>query len=605
MIGENGGMRGARGAKRRSAAVLLAVGLVAGLLTTAAVAGAGRASADDAAWPEICVPQTPVPLANPAQPFNTYSVPWTPGHTSNGTTVAQSPAPGSQIVDPATGQPGTWLDAQPYGDGVELDTWQWPAAGSYVSPFDNAHGTGTTTSSNGTITINDGSPTTPGYPAGITTPLLYPPGSTAGTPGTVEPFTSPDLQATVPGSPGNPSVTFATMPLRMNVLLPPGYADHPDASYPVLYLLGGSVSDTGFSGLWMGQGETNGVGLGPSIERDLWTASRDGHPMIVVMPDDSYSGKNMNWYGLDSQQAPTADGSPQNNPDDAPGFEPAPQWQSFFLDQVIPFVDSSYRTEATAAGRFVGGISAGGNAAMTYVGTVDAGQHSASGPYQDLGFGAAGSLSGALDWLTPGLDGDYPSFFAAGEGYWSGSNSGTVPKASATLDGPDPECSQGSGSTTSPAPPATPNPSEITDVWQPDDPVFQAKAWPDSQTRMFLISGEGNPLNIFDLGQWVEYYVGTMTENFAAALAGSPSPQNIWARSWSQYNTGFLDNSGGTPSGQTISATGAVNDCPFRPGHNCVNLYTGGTHSPAYWVPGMASFFRWLEPQANVAVGSG
>jgi S-formylglutathione hydrolase FrmB len=559
---------------KQAVRLLLAGSLAAGLLTTAAVAGAGRASADDLAWPEVCVPQTPVPLANPAQPFNTYSIPWRPGSTSNGTTAAQSPPPGSQIVDPATGQPGTWLDAQPYGDGVELDTWQWPAAGSYVSPFDNAHGTSATNS---------------------TTPLLYPPGSTAGTPGTVEPYTSPDLQATVPGSPGNPSVTFATMPLRMNVLLPPGYADHPDTSYPVLYLLGGAGGD--FSGyIWPGQGAP-----GPDTEQDLVAAAKAGHPMIVVVADVPSSGNDTNWYALDSQQAPTADGSPENNPDDAPGFEPAPQWRSFFLKQVVPFIDNQYRTEATASGRFIGGISAGGNAAMSYVGKVDADQHFGRGPYQNLGFGAAGSLSGSLDWLTPALIADFPTVIATAENlssYWSGSTSGTVPTASATLDGPDSVCAQGSGSTASPIFP--PNPSEITHVWQPNDPVFQAKAWPDSQTRMFLTSGEGNPFSL-DLAQQTEYYVGTMTENFAAALAGSPTPENVGSRFWTQYNTGFLDSSGGTPTGQTISATGAVNDCPFRPGHNCVNLYTGGTHSSAYWDPGMASFFRWLEPQANTS----
>jgi len=60
------------------------------------------------------------------------------------------------------------------------------ATGSYVSPFDNAHGTGTTTTFNmdgvptGTVN-NDGSTMPSGYPLSITTPLLYPPGSTAGT----------------------------------------------------------------------------------------------------------------------------------------------------------------------------------------------------------------------------------------------------------------------------------------------------------------------------------------------------------------------------------------------------------------------------------------
>jgi S-formylglutathione hydrolase FrmB len=560
---------------RRTARLLLAGGLASGLLAAGAAQGAGRASADNAAWPEICVAQAPVRLADPAQPFSTYSVPWAPPAPGAGTT-GQSPAAGSQITDPATGRPGTWLDAQPYGDGVELDTWQWPAAGSYVSPFDNAH---------------------PTSAQNFTTPLLYPPGAADGTPGTVEPYTSPDLRTTAPGSPGNPDVTFGTMPLRMNVLLPPGYADNPGTSYPVLYLLPGSGGDFS-SYVWPSQG-----GPGPSVEQDLVTAAKAGHPMIVVVADTPPDGFDMNWYGLDSQQAPTADGTSQNNPDDAPGFEPVPQWQSFFLKQVVPFVDGQYRTEATAAGRFIAGVSAGGNTAMSYVGKVDADQHSGTGPYRDLGFGAAGSFSGSTDWLTPALIADFPTLIASLENlapYWSGSASGTVPTASAALGGPDPDCAQGSGSTTSPAPPATPNPSEITDVWKPNDPVFQAQAWPDSQTNFFLTSGEGNPFSL-DLAQQTEYYVGTMTENFAAALAGSPAPENIWGRFWTQYNTGFLDNTGATPTGQAIGSTGQVNDCPFQAGRNCVNVYTGGTHSPAYWDPDFASFFRWLQPQANTA----
>jgi S-formylglutathione hydrolase FrmB len=323
--------------------------------------------------------------------------------------------------------------------------------------------------------------------------------------------------------------------------------------------------------------------------------------MIVVMADDSFAGINTNWYGLDSQQAPTASGAAENDPDDAPGFEPAPQWQDFFLDQVIPFVDSHYRAENTGSGRFIAGISAGAEAATSYAGYVDGDEHSGSGPYQHLAFGAAGSFSGADDWLSPGLDGDFPSVIAGMESYWSGSNAGTVPKAVSALDGPDNDCSQGSGSTTSPAPPAAANPSRLATVWQPNDPVFQAKAWPDSQTRMFLTSGEGNPLNVFDVGQIVEYYVGTATENFAAALAGSPAPQNITNRSWTQYNTGFTDNSGATPTGQAQSGTGTTNNCPFVPGKNCVNIYTGGTHSPSYWIPDLVSFFNWLEPQANTS----
>ena len=94
-----------------------------------------------------------------------------------------------------------------------------------------------------------------------------------------------------------------------------------------------------------------------------------GVPLISVAPNGSGRGWYTNWVN------PPAALGPQN-------------WETFHLDQVIPFVDANLRTIASRDGRAISGHSMGGFGAFHYA---------ESRP--DL-FGYVGSFSGGLDLLN-------------------------------------------------------------------------------------------------------------------------------------------------------------------------------------------------------------
>jgi S-formylglutathione hydrolase FrmB len=62
-----------------------------------------------------------------------------------------------------------------------------------------------------------------------------------------------------------------------------------------------------------------------------------------------------------------------------------PRWETYHLEQLIPWIDDTYRTVAAARGRAIAGLSMGGYGALSY-----AGRHPSL-------FAAAASFSGALD----------------------------------------------------------------------------------------------------------------------------------------------------------------------------------------------------------------
>ncbi len=111
----------------------------------------------------------------------------------------------------------------------------------------------------------------------------------------------------------------------VNVLLPEGYHDS-GKTYPVLYMLHGGNGDfTDFHKLGI---------------IDL-TAGKD---VIVVMPDASTG-----WY---SNPVHSSNG-PRN-------------WETFHINQLLPWVDSNFRTYAEYDGRAVSGFSMGGFGALKY-----------------------------------------------------------------------------------------------------------------------------------------------------------------------------------------------------------------------------------------------
>ncbi len=144
--------------------------------------------------------------------------------------------------------------------------------------------------------------------------------------------------------------------VRLRILLPADYtAGHAAgrARYPVLYLFHGT---SGGADDWIeaGNAEQTTAGL----------------PLIVVMPDAGFDGDGGGWF--------------TNWWDRSTALGPS-QWETFHIDELIPFVDANLRTVADRSGRAIAGLSQGGFGAFSY-----------AARHPDL-FAVAGSFSGAPD----------------------------------------------------------------------------------------------------------------------------------------------------------------------------------------------------------------
>lgn len=124
---------------------------------------------------------------------------------------------------------------------------------------------------------------------------------------------------------------YAAAGNRMHIYLPPDY-DSNAARYPVLYLNhGGGGDDTN----WTSE-SLKGGGSAQFILDNLIAAGK-AKPMIMVMP---------NTHGC-------ASGTPS-----APGKDDACTQE--YLKDIIPYVDSHYRTKANRENRALAGLSLGG-----------------------------------------------------------------------------------------------------------------------------------------------------------------------------------------------------------------------------------------------------
>lgn len=122
-------------------------------------------------------------------------------------------------------------------------------------------------------------------------------------------------------------------PVDMRILLPSGYARHHRRHYPVLYLLDGT---SGHAADWTQFGGA-----------EQTTA---GRPLIVVMPNIDLNGDGGGWCT-----------DWFNN-----GAHGKPEWETFHIDQLIPWVDRNLRTIAGRDGRAIAGLSQGGFCSMSY-----------------------------------------------------------------------------------------------------------------------------------------------------------------------------------------------------------------------------------------------
>ena len=154
-------------------------------------------------------------------------------------------------------------------------------------------------------------------------------------------------------------------PGRVRVLVPTDYFSS-SASYPVIYLLHGAGDDPC---AWT----THSDGQ-PSLES--FTASREalGDKVVIVMPDGgggdgTQANQQAGWY------------SDWFNG----GSFGAPRWESFHVDQLIPFIESHFRVQPGRRHRVVAGLSMGGFGAVSY-----------AARHPDM-FAAAYSFSGLVD----------------------------------------------------------------------------------------------------------------------------------------------------------------------------------------------------------------
>jgi S-formylglutathione hydrolase FrmB len=135
---------------------------------------------------------------------------------------------------------------------------------------------------------------------------------------------------------------------RVRVLTPANMDWSGSKRYPVLYLLHGAGGD---DTSWTAAGHAEAL-----------TA---GSHMIVVIPSSGSGGGYIDWYNE--------------------GRFGVPRWETYHVDQLLPWVDASYPTIGARAARAVIGLSMGGYGAIEY-----------AARHPDL-FAAAESFSGTLD----------------------------------------------------------------------------------------------------------------------------------------------------------------------------------------------------------------
>ena len=128
---------------------------------------------------------------------------------------------------------------------------------------------------------------------------------------------------------------------ELTVYVPPGYEDTRDRRYPVLYLLHGFAND---HHSWHRYGRANDI-------LDNLLAQRKTEPFLIVMPL-GYGGAQVNGDGTG---IPRPGGG-------APGGDPA-LYERDLLEDIIPMIDSKYRTIADRRHRAIVGFSMGGGQA--------------------------------------------------------------------------------------------------------------------------------------------------------------------------------------------------------------------------------------------------
>lgn len=118
--------------------------------------------------------------------------------------------------------------------------------------------------------------------------------------------------------------------VKYSVYLPSDY-EKSNRSYPVFYLLHGYTDN---ETAWVQFGEVN-------TAADIEIAKREVPPMIIVMPD-----AGLTWYIND--------------------YQGKVQYEDMFFNELIPFIEKTYRTRPLKEFRAIGGLSMGGYGSLIY-----------------------------------------------------------------------------------------------------------------------------------------------------------------------------------------------------------------------------------------------
>ena len=162
---------------------------------------------------------------------------------------------------------------------------------------------------------------------------------------------------------------------NLNIYTPPGYDKDKENRYPVLYIQhGGGEDERG----WAVQGKTN-------IILDNLIAQGKAVPMLVVIPNGNVSkpGKTAGGYNEEAMAA----------------------FKEELFENVIPFIESSYRTKPGAANRAIAGLSMGGGQAF-YTGLRNTDMVANVGVFSSGLFGGIGRQPAAVfdpETIIPGI----------------------------------------------------------------------------------------------------------------------------------------------------------------------------------------------------------
>ena len=139
------------------------------------------------------------------------------------------------------------------------------------------------------------------------------------------------------------------------VYTPPGYDKDPSKKYPVFYLISGT---TDLEDTWFKVGRTN-------LILDNLIAEGKAKPMIIVMPYGNPAARIAEQKG----QPKPADLIGRDNPD---AIIRAKLFEDDLVNNIIPYVEKSYRTIADKDNRAIGGFSRGGGQTLrTAFGNMD------------------------------------------------------------------------------------------------------------------------------------------------------------------------------------------------------------------------------------------